>query len=400
MPLKLRDPTPGKTPNYHIRGTHRGIYVERTTGTSDKRKAQAVLNSIREQIERGDYSPAPEAVSGPQAEPATPTFAAATLAYLKANGDPSYLGDIIDMTGPHALRDKLITAIDQVAIDNAAAALYPDAPAATRNRQFYTPVSAVLKRAGVEMKIKRPKGWRGNRATEWLEPDQAFAVIEAAFDLELEFGLLCLAYLYTGRRMSDFLNARLRHLKLEQSLIYLPDTKNGEPVPVHLPPVLVQAFREQPARKARARGPDGKKLLRGVAAREFADVGVPFLERHPDAKLFRFHAGGRLRDLLKAALKRARVVLPKRQAGFHIFCHTYGTWMHRYGSLDNFGLTRTGRWKDPASANRYMHTKATEEARRSDLLPIPEIRFGRGMRKDITKSRGKAGETRSARKKA
>jgi len=80
------------------------------------------------------------------------------------------------------LRDKPLTEIDQISIDNAASALYPNAPAITTNRQFYTPVSAVLKRAGIEREIKRPKGWRGSKATEWLEPEQAFPLIDAAYD--------------------------------------------------------------------------------------------------------------------------------------------------------------------------------------------------------------------------
>lgn len=388
MPLKLRDPTPGKTPNYHIRGTHRGIYVERTTGTSDKFKALRVLREIRDAIERGDYPPAPEAAPEQQVESGEPTFAAATLAYLKAGGDGSFLGRIIEQTGQYALRDRKLGEIDQIAIDNAATALYPRATAQTRNRQFYTPVSAVLKRAGVERAIKRPKGWRGNKATEWLEPDQAFDAIAEAYGLDPEFGLLCLCYLYTGRRMSDFLNAKLRQLKLEQALIYLPDTKNGDPVPVHLPPVLVQAFRNQPPRKARPHRTGTTRLANGVAGQSRADAGIPFLDRNPDAKLFRYHAGGRLRDLLKETFKRAGIVLPRRQAGFHIFCHTYGTWMTRYGGLDTFGLVRTKRWKDPESADRYSHTVASAEARRADMLPTP------------SKIRGISGEKAKTRKKA
>ena len=45
--------------------------------------------------------------------------------------------------------------------------------------------------------------------------------------------------------------------------------------------------------------------------------------------------------------------------------------MHQWRDLDTFGLTRTNRWADPASADRYVHTLASEEARRSDLLPTP-----------------------------
>jgi len=79
-----------------------------------------------------------------------PTFAAAALAYIQAGGERAFLSPIIEMTGEASLRDLPLTDIDQMAIDRAAAALYPNAAAQTRNRQFYTPVSAVLKRAGVD----------------------------------------------------------------------------------------------------------------------------------------------------------------------------------------------------------------------------------------------------------
>jgi hypothetical protein len=45
--------------------------------------------------------------------------------------------------------------------------------------------------------------------------------------------------------------------------------------------------------------------------------------------------------MLKLTLATCGLVFPRRQGGFHLFCHTYGTWMHRYGGLDSFGLART-----------------------------------------------------------
>jgi integrase len=383
MPLKLRDPRPPKTPNYSIRGTYLGVYVERTTGTPDKKTAGQILNGIKRAIERGEYAAKTEAAV--EAKRA-PTFADAALAYLRAGGEGKYLGPIIEATGEHALRDKLLSEIDQIAIDNAASALYPNAPATTTNRQFYTPVSAVLKRAGIEREVKRPKGWRGSKATEWLEPEQAFPLIDAAYELDSEFGLFCLTLLYTGMRLSDPIKARLRDLKLGEALLYVPDTKNGEPRPVHLPPVLVQAFRDQPPRKARPRKAQGVALANGAAGRSPRDAGVPFLDRAPDEKLFRFHIGGRLRKMLALAMKNAGLKFPRRQGGFHLFCHTYGTWMTRYGELDTYGLTRTGRWKDADSADRYNHTRASPEARRADLMPG-------------AKSRGKSGELPRAKQK-
>ena len=56
---------------------------------------------------------------------------------------------------------------------------------------------------------------------------------------------------------------------------------------------------------------------------------------------------------------------------FHTLCHTWATWMRRYGGLDQLGLVATGRWKDPASAARYAHVVVSEKSRRADLLPVP-----------------------------
>lgn len=368
MPLSLREPRKGKTPNYSIRGTYLGVYVEATAGTPDKKLAGQFLRDIKRAIERGEYR---KQEAEPVEAPREPTFADAALAYLQADGDPKGISDIIEASGPHALRDKPLKDIDQIAIDHAARALYPHAPATTLNRQFYTPVSAILKRAGVERKIKRPKGWRGSKATSWLRPEQAFAVIGEAYAIEPEFGLFCETLLYTGMRLGDPVKARLRDLHLDDALLYVPDTKNGEPRPVHLTPRLVKAFRDAPPRPVRPRKAAGRVLSNGAAGRSRRSAGILFLDRHPDERLFRFAISGHLRKMLKLALARAGVILPRRQAGFHIFCHTYGTWMKRYGGLDTYGLTRTGRWKDPDSADRYNHTDASWEARQADLLPLP-----------------------------
>src|SRR6185369_12348086 len=149
MPLKLIPPRAGKSPNFSIRGTYLGVHVDRTAGTPEQRVAAKALKKTREAIERGEYRCGPEVAPQPVA-----TFADAALAYLRAGGEIRFLRPIINLQGIFALCDKPLAEIDQIAIDNAARALYPDAPATTVNRQFYTPVSAVLKRAGIERQIK------------------------------------------------------------------------------------------------------------------------------------------------------------------------------------------------------------------------------------------------------
>ena len=357
VPLKLvqrRD----KTSHWYVRGSYLGIRVRRSTGTAEKRVARAVRRRWKEAIERGEYA----AVDvRPTESPIT--FLDAANAYMKAGGERKHLSLITEMTGEHALQHKTLASIDQIAIDNAAVALYPNASAATRNRQFYTPVSAVLHHAGLTIAVKRPKGWRGTKSQSWLEPEQAFRLFAEADALDTEFGLFCRVLFYTGMRLSEALAIRIAQLNMNARTIYLPKTKNGEARAVHLPPVLIAALANQPPRRRSIRPQGGGP--------QHEDIGVPFLERHAARRLFRFHAGGALRDMLKTAMKNARLSFPPRQGGFHIFCHSYGTLMSRYGALDTYGLVRTGRWADPRSADRYRHSKTSEEARRADLLPTP-----------------------------
>src|SRR5262249_51748932 len=108
---------------------------------------------------------------------------------------------------------------------------------------------------------------------------------------------------------------------------------------------------------------------------------APAPDLRPDEKLLRSCKGGRPCTMLYLALNRAGVVLSRRMHDFHTFFHTYGTWMHRYGGLDTYGLTRAGCWKDPDSADRCKDTMASAKARRADLLPVPTAQTKRKARK-------------------
>jgi integrase len=339
MPFKLVPPSKDRrTPYFSVRGTYLGVYVDRSTKTGERRQANKVLKGWEEQIERGEYGKPEAVVEAPKEEQ---TFAGAAIAYMNSGGERRFLTQAIEELGRLAL-----SKIDQAEIDAAAMRAFPKGTPAYRNRNFYTPVSAVLKHVGDDRKIRRPKGWRGKKHTTWLEPDQAFALFKAADDLDAEFGLFLRYLCYTGMRLGEALNVRLRHVRMDRQTIYLPETKNGEARPVYLPPRLVTALANHP---------------RG-------------LDRDADAKLFRFGINGRTRNLLKEAKAKAGIKLPPRQGGFHMLCHTWGTWMHRYGKLDTYDLVDTERWKDPSSARRYAHTEPGSAARRADLLPVEKRR--------------------------
>lgn len=325
MPLKLYPPKPGRSPYYKVRGTYLGQYVERSAKTGRRELADKCLRAIIREIECGAYAPK-----------AGPNFAAAALSYMTHGGERRPLRKLLKHFGETALVE-----IDQAAIDAAAVALFPAGTAATRNREVYSPVSAVLKHAGVETKIKRPKGSRGRTLTAWLWPEQAGQLFKAAANVDREFACLCTLLCYTGLRLTEALRIKCDDLRLQEAYVSVGHTKNGEPRGVFIPSFVVAALANHP---------------RG-------------LERKGE-RLFRFAKSGHLYEMLGTAADAAGVELPPRSA-FHIFRHTYATWMRRYAGRDIRGLVGTGAWKSEQSAGRYAHVVPTEDARAAELLPLP-----------------------------
>ena len=320
MPLKLYPPIGKKQTSWRIRGAYLGKHVERSARTGKRAVAVKVLKAIERDIERGTF-----------AEPGEPTFASAAAAYMKAGGERTYLRKLLEHFG-----DKPLSQIDQKAIDMAADAILPSSGPANRNRSVYTPVSAVLRHAGAGFSLRRPKGAMGSKTTAWLWPEQFEALLAEAEKLNPEFAALLVVLCYTGMRLGEALGLTWNDVRLAEGFAYVPDSKNGEPRAVFLPPVAVAALGN--------RGSTGRTV-------------------------FRFAKSGHLYSLLRVACIKAGVDLPERSA-FHILRHTFATWMRRYAGLDNKGLVATGAWKDLKSADRYSHVQVTEEARKAALLPV------------------------------
>lgn len=256
--------------------------------------------------------------------------------HSQAGGDANRVTRLAEYFGETPLDE-----INQIAIDRCAAELCPTQAAATRNRDIYTPISAVLKHAGIETKLKRPKGWRGMARTDWLEPAQAFAVFKAADEIDSEFGLFLKTLCYTGLRLHEALHLQIDKLNLQDSYVQAFNSKNGETMGVYLPPVLVAALANHP---------------RGL--------------NRPGQRLFRFIKSGRLYTVLRAVEMKSG----GPHLTFHLFRHTWATWMRKYTGMDTTGLIATQRWKDPASARRYQHVVVSEESRKAALLPVEKLR--------------------------
>lgn len=337
MPLKLVPPRKGRSPNFTIRGTYLGLYVDKTAGTPRRSAAHSALKKLEAAIEDGSYGRPPT--------PAVPDFATAAAAYIEAGRPRRHIKRLISYFG-----DTPLDEIDQAAIDAAAAALCPNTAPSTKNGTVYTPVSAILHLAGVDIKLRRPKGAKGNQRTDYLNPDDAAAVITAADAIDAEFALLLRFLLYTGCRLGEALALTWEYVG--DGAAYIVTSKNG----------------------------DARTALLRTDLREALEA-----HRRSAGRVFRFHQGGHLKELLKRSTLAAcglpppsrwqkgikRRLPPYRLAfvRFHTFCHTWATWMRRYGGADLKGLVATGRWKDARSASRYTHVVASEEWQRVERLP-------------------------------
>ncbi len=338
MPLYLRPPH--KSPNWSIRGTYLGVAVERSAGTPKRAIAEQQRKKLEGQIERGEYPPKPK-------QPDAPTFLSAAVAYMKAGRPRRYVGKLIDH-----FKETPLHEIDQNAIDKAAAAIYPNVTPATRNVAVYTPVGAILHLAKVDITVQRPKGHKGNIVTRFLLPPDAFAIIDAAFAIDEELGRLLTFLLYTGCRIGEALALKWENISMREHWeAYIETSKNGDARTVRLTPDAIASL-----------GP--------VKA---------------SGRVFRFRQGGHRNFLFLNAKVTAcglpPVKRPKRGekqikppyrlswVTFHTFCHTWATWMRKFGGADLQGLVATGRWRDPRSAARYAHVVSHEEWDRAASLP-------------------------------
>ena len=94
------------------------------------------------------------------------------MRYMESGGERRFVAPLLRYFG-----DMPIDQIDQQAINCAATAIYPDGAPATRNRQVYSPVSAILKFAGVKWPVHRPEPPEG--VVRWLTRDEASRLIAA-----------------------------------------------------------------------------------------------------------------------------------------------------------------------------------------------------------------------------
>lgn len=325
MPTKLVKSN--KSPNWYIRGTIRGITVEESTGTSNREAAEEIRIKREGEILY-------RSIHGAKA---TATFLEAAVMYMESGGERRFLAKPIEHFGATKLSD-----VDQLAIEVAAAKIYPGRANSTINRQLFTPVSAVLKFAAKRKlceytPLDRPKVPEGR--VRWLTIDEANRLIEMCSP---HLQPLVTFLFYTGARVSEALYLDWSEVDLQNAHVSFIETKNGKARGVPLHPRVVAA-------------------LGNLAHRD----GAVFLthERKP-YELRDDQSGGQIKTGFKAACRRAGI----KDFTPHDCRHTFATW-HYQTHRDLAALQALGGWSSVRMVLRYAHVNASLFSEGINALP-------------------------------
>lgn len=309
---------------WYLRGTINGKRYDESTGTSNRKIADAYRVKREQEIHL-------EAIHG---KAVFATFAQAASHYVEQGGDSRFLEPVLRHFGHMPL-----ATIGQEQIDHAARKLYPAVQGSTRNRQVYSPVSAVLHHAArlgwcPRPIIRRPKAPVGR--VRWLTKQQAAELLGAA---EPHIKPLIAFLLLTGARVGEALWLDWSNIDLHRAHVQFLDTKNGTSrgVPLHWS-LAWELARLQHRTGEVFRRPDGLPYSR------------PNINNPLDSS-----AGTRIKTAFQGAVRRAGLT------DFHPHdCrHTWATWHYR-ANRDLGALMRLGGWKTMSMVMRYAHTNVDE----------------------------------------
>ena len=224
---------------WHYRGTVAGRRLRGTTGATDKKIAQR----IAAETERNEWR---SHLDGPGAHV---TMAQAAIAYRDAGKPTRFLEKVEDHW-----RDTPIREITGEAIRLSALKLYPNAKAATHNRQVIVPTQAIINYASElgwcsPIKVKRFPTDPDTKSPATLEWVNAFAS-QATEDGLTHLAALCLFMFGTAARIGEAVRVTWADIDLVSGKAKLSGRK---PQPwsrvAHMPPRVVSALANIPSNR-------------------------------------------------------------------------------------------------------------------------------------------------------
>lgn len=291
---------------WHYRGTVAGRRLRGTTETADKKTAQRII-AEREAREWKCRLDGPESVL---------TFATAAMLYRSADKPTRFLSKVEDYW-----KDTPVKDISSGAVKQAAIVLYPNARAATRNRQVIVPTQSIINHSA-ELKLCNRIRVQRFQVTKTIKEPATWAWVETFMDsANPHLGALACFMLLTGARITEALNVQWDDLDLARSTTIIRATKIGEEREAHLPPVLL--------------------------------VAIANIEGARSGKVFKYSSRSTAKIQWKAAIKRAGI----KHLSFHACRHGFATaLLHK--NVDVITIAELGGWKSPAHVfETYGHAR-------------------------------------------
>ena len=302
---------------YHYSGTVAGRRLRRTTGTADKGTAERIAAEAEAREWRRH-------LDGPEAQV---TFAQASIAYRQAEKATRFLDRIEDYW-----KDTLIGDITEGAIKQSAFKLYPDAKAATRNRQVIVPTQAIINHAASmgwcgPIRVKRFK-----ITTRIMEPATQEWVKAFAAHASPHLGALCLFMFGTGARIGEAVALTWGQVNLSERAVVLNQSKVGRERKSHLQAPVLAALANIPG------------------------------NRNPDDPVFQYGKAENVKQVWDNVIVRAGI----KRLTPHSCRHGFATTMLRAG-YDVKTVATLGGWKDAATVLKY-YAHARDDMTVTDVL--------------------------------
>lgn len=322
-------------------GKYHSIAVNKSTRVRDKEQAEGIKRQIEaEEAERNSTG----------REPAL-TFSAAAARYVKLGGEERFLAKPLAHLGTYP-----IDQITQQILDDAALKAYPSAASATRRRQFYSPVIAVLRASGINAHFKRAPD--GLKRTIFMRPEEADRILKIISQHQRypnPWGPALITFLFgQGSRVGETLAIDgKRDISLDDRYAILRDTKSGKERMVNLCPRVIAALTGVPNL-----GQRGPLFLRYD--------GRPYEAREGRGYKLEFWS-----NAVTAAGYDAATYTP------HTIRHSWATWFYSQ-TKDVVRLKAEGGW-DSSEWERYVKLAAP-------TIGKSAMRFGFDFRENETRS--------------
>ena len=203
----------GKSPYWQVRGTVKGQLIHKSSGTTDREKAE----EYRRKIEAETY----DFIALGKEPPCT--FADAVLVYANKGGERKYLEKLLLYFKDTPLKD-----IGQQEINDAVVALYPNAKASTINRSLISPYITVVRaaiKAEIPGAVLRPIE-RRRETKPIVTPADDEHIAKLLPHCSEGLAALITLMTYTGLRTGEAL--RVKKEDCDGGYVRIGKTKNGE----------------------------------------------------------------------------------------------------------------------------------------------------------------------------